>query len=380
MRKIIVGIFSTVLIAGTCYTAFASEKNSNVLNDKIENYATYKNNQKLYEKFVYDDMEIKLFPESTISKEEAIEKYPKAYSYIEKHSEEYNILVDLDSYEFQQYVKSYAIPTTQDETLNNEIKEFVKFMDIYENKQTNKKIIAALGEKKNNYEEIKELLPIQDVSTQPTDKQNGLDDFSYQSNGYSAEKSIQYAKEWWNKTNNNEYPYYASYYKQDTNSNDFNDLDENSQGQSLVRRNWSDCTNFVSQCLKFGGMEYRKSGLILPYRQEKNWYYDNSKPSHTWGGAQNFYEHWKNRAGVAESSSFLSGGDVISVDFTSDGDIDHTAIITSNKNYTDDTKLLTQHSFDRCEILPDGTAYSLAYLYSQEYKIYGYEMDKAPIK
>lgn len=147
MRKIVIGIFLTVLVVGTCNTAFASEKNSNVLNDEIENYTTYKNNQKLYEKFVYDDMEIKLFPESTISKEEAIEKYPEAYSYIEKHSEEYNILVDLDSYEFQQYVKSYAIPTTQDESLNNEIKEFVKFMDIYENKQTNKKIIVALEKK-----------------------------------------------------------------------------------------------------------------------------------------------------------------------------------------------------------------------------------------
>lgn len=27
---------------------------------------------------------------------------------------------------------------------------------------------------------------------------------------------------------------------------------------------------------------------FLPYRQSKNWYYDNGKPSHTWGGANNF--------------------------------------------------------------------------------------------
>jgi hypothetical protein len=42
--------------------------------------------------------------------------------------------------------------------------------------------------------------------------------------------------------------------------------------------------------------------------------------------------------------------------------------------------LLTQHSIDRSEFLPTGDYFSLANLYSQDYKIYGYEMDKAPIK
>ena len=41
---------------------------------------------------------------------------------------------------------------------------------------------------------------------------------------------------------------------------------------------------------------------------------------------------------------------------------------------------LTQHSIDRSEFLPTGDYFSLAYLYSQDYKIYGYEMDKAPVK
>lgn len=144
-------------------------------------------------------------------------------------------------------------------------------------------------------------------------------------------------------------------------------------------RGWSGCTNFVSQCLKYGGFQYRKSGFILPYRQPKNWYYDNGKPSHTWGGANNFYQHWKERAGVAETSDLLAIGDVISVDFTNDGDVDHTAIITSSNN-TNESKLLTQHSIDRNEVLPTGEVFSLAYLYSQNYKIYGYEVDKTPIK
>lgn len=160
----------------------------------------------------------------------------------------------------------------------------------------------------------------------------------------------------------------------------YNDLDENAEGQSAIRRGWSDCTNFVSQCLSYGGFQYRKSGLILPHRQSKNWYYDNGKPSHTWGGANNFYQHWESRAGIAKTSDLLTAGDVISVDFTKDGDIDHTAIITSNINNTNESKLLTQHSIDRSEFLPTGDYFSLANLYSQDYKIYGYEMDKAPIK
>lgn len=201
-----------------------------------------------------------------------------------------------------------------------------------------------------------------------------------ESNGYSSNKATQYAKQWWNRTNNTDFPYYANYYKQDLNSNDYNDLDENAEGQSAIRRGWSDCTNFVSQCLSYGGFQYRKSGLILPHRQSKNWYYDNGKPSHTWGGANNFYQHWESRAGIAKTSDLLTAGDVISVDFTKDGDIDHTAIITSNINNTNESKLLTQHSIDRSEFLPTGDYFSLANLYSQDYKIYGYEMDKAPIK
>lgn len=46
----------------------------------------------------------------------------------------------------------------------------------------------------------------------------------------------------------------------------------------------------------------------------------------------------------------------------------------------EESKLLTQHSIDRSEFLPTGDYFSLANLYSQDYKIYGYEMDKAPIK
>ena len=70
--------------------------------------------------------------------------------------------------------------------------------------------------------------------------------------------------------------------------------------QHVVAR--SDCTNFVSLRISAGGMKYRKTGILLPHRQSSNWYYEDKKPSHTWGGANNFYLHWKERAGIAENS------------------------------------------------------------------------------
>lgn len=42
-------------------------------------------------------------------------------------------------------------------------------------------------------------------------------------------------------------------------------------------------------------------GIFTTYRSDKVWYYSDSKPSHTWGGAHNFYKHWKKRAGIAKN-------------------------------------------------------------------------------
>lgn len=378
MKKIFSVLLITTIVTTLGSPVYASSENPNDLQECIENSMFYNNEYRLFNEFTYQGMEINLLPETTITKEEALIKYKKAYDYIAGKACVLGIVPDLDNYEFQQYIKGYAIPTSTNKELNDKLADFAEFIDIYENAESNKKIISCLKEKEFNSEELELLLPISKSSTELSNKITPSD--NRKSNGYDSNKAIQYAKQWWNRTNNTDFPYYANYYKQDPNSNDYNDLDENAEGQSAIRRGWSDCTNFVSQCLSYGGFKYRKSGLFLPYRQSKNWHYDNGKPSHTWGGANNFYQHWKSRAGIAKTSDLLTAGDVISVDFTKDGDIDHTAIITSNINNTNESKLLTQHSIDRSEFLPTGDYFSLAYLYSQDYKIYGYEMDKAPVK
>ncbi|MGW8440969.1 amidase domain-containing protein [Paenibacillus sp. S33] len=91
-------------------------------------------------------------------------------------------------------------------------------------------------------------------------------------------------------------------------------------------------TTFVSQALNAGGM-LQWSGLYLT--GDDAWYFkDNflSKPSHSWGRAHNFYNHWKYRAKLASSTNDMSMGDPVNADFNNDGDIDHTAIITEFTN------------------------------------------------
>ena len=316
MKKIFSVLLITTIITTLGSPVYASSQNPSDLQECIENSMFYDNEYRLFNEFTYQGMEINLFPETTITKEEALIKYKEAYNYIAEKASVLGIVADLDNYEFQQYIKGYAIPTSTNKELNDKLAEFAEFIDIYENAESNKKIISCLKEKEFNSEELELLLPISKSSTELSNKIAPSD--NRESNGYSSNKATQYAKQWWNRTNNTDFPYYANYYKQDLNSNDYNDLDENAEGQSAIRRGWSDCTNFVSQCLSYGGFQYRKSGLILPHRQSKNWYYDNGKPSHTWGGANNFYQHWESRAGIAKTSDLLTAGDVISVDFTKD--------------------------------------------------------------
>ena len=197
------------------------------------------------------------------------------------------------------------------------------------------------------------------------------------SSGYNTSAVVTYANTWWDKTNNEDYPYYADYFNLSTSTNAYNDLDSGRAGQSSTRRSWSDCADFVSQCLAAGGVPQIKNGVILPSQKTENWYYNDSKPSHTWGGANNFFQHWKDRAGVAGSSSDLGVGDAISIDFGGDGSPDHTVIIVQAGN-TDSTKYLASHTVDRYKfIYSNGSLsnFTLAYLYNNNWTIYGYEID-----
>src|SRR5690606_8475839 len=123
-----------------------------------------------------------------------------------------------------------------------------------------------------------------------------------EANGYDRAKAVEYAYMWWNKRNNEEYGYY-------------------SRSMGGCYNCWYDCTNFVSQVIKTGGIKERKGR----YDWYDYWFYSDEKPSLTWGLAHSFYKHMKliRQAQNAEWPSELQVGDIISVDFEGDGDINH---------------------------------------------------------
>lgn len=266
MKKIIAVAITALCICNTTFFTYAMEQksektvsNSEDFSDKVKTYSTLVNE---------DGKEIGFYPEVKLSKTELLDSYRYAYQYVSKQANMNGISNDIDDVEFQQFAKMYALVETANQALNEELKEFSYIMDLYENKQKNEEIKTKLKEK-DRYEEIIPLMPTTETPTSPV-PDTLFKEPKKVSNGYNATQAVTYAKEWWNKTNNTGYPYYAEYYKQDITNNAYNDLDENMEGQSSTRRGWSDCTNFVSQCISAGGMKYRKTGILLPHRQSSN--------------------------------------------------------------------------------------------------------------
>lgn len=90
----------------------------------------------------------------------------------------------------------------------------------------------------------------------------------------------------------------------------------------------NDCTNFISQALRAGGWTY--VGSEFSRTSNTTWYYGYLSQSYTWAGAHNHWAFHANmdRSWVAEQMAWLYVGEPISIDFTGDGHIDHTVLVT----------------------------------------------------
>ncbi|MEW9032606.1 MAG: amidase domain-containing protein [Planifilum fimeticola] len=132
-----------------------------------------------------------------------------------------------------------------------------------------------------------------------------------EANGYNRAKAVEYAYKWWNKRNNEEYGFY-------------------SRERGGCYDCWYDCTNFVSQVIKNGGIKER----VGKYNLYDYWFYNDDRPALTWSLAHSFYLHMKNvrHAQNATWPSDLQVGDIISVDFEGDGQINHSVVITKIQN------------------------------------------------
>jgi hypothetical protein len=309
-----------------------------------------------------------------VEKKKALKEHSVAIDIINKHIKDNGIQIetDLDNPEYQQFVKSLGVAYGLfSEADMEKVVSFVKFIDLYENYAINDKIKAYKDKLEKNMtlseDEIDELIILMPITPNaPSTADNKASDSASvsttdisvaASNGYDNIAARDYAYEWWNGRN----PVYSSYYA-------------DKYGCKIDEKCWNDCANFVSQALHEAGMKYKYGSN---YQDPKSWSFG-VVPSYTWGGAHNFYLHWRDRAGVAAYVSDLQTGDAVNADFAGDGHIDHTALITRNTGSSSSNKYLTQHTYDAKEVIPGtNTAYTLAKWYNDGYTVFGYEMDKA---
>lgn len=158
---------------------------------------------------------------------------------------------------------------------------------------------------------------------------------------YDPIKARDYAYKWWNKRNNEQYGYY-------------------SRVMGGCYDCWYDCTNFVSQAIKEGGIKEQRTGGTY-------WYYSDEKPAYAWGVANSFYKHFQTRAKQVRQLFDLEVGDVVNADFDHDGDIEHSAIVTK---VTANDVYVTQHTTDKKDA-------PLSAWFNAGYDVYGWKMQTA---
>lgn len=309
-------------------------------------------------------------------KKKGLVEHKEAIELVNQHMKKHDSLIetDFDNVDYQKYVISLAFAFDFNDEDMKKVVEFAKFMDWYENYGKNEKIKdyeKKLSQRAQlSTEEIidlDELLPIQDnamttvddglISTTSSPEEETASTFAVSANGYDNIAARDYAYKWWNGRN----PVYSTYYAEKTGGCKL------SEGKSCWDK-WNDCANFVSQSIYAGGMKFKYGAS---FTSDESWNFGSLIPSHTWGGAHNFYKHWKTRAGVASTVSALQTGDAVSLNTNSDADIEHTVIITKNTGDSSGNKYITQHTWDHKE------ERTLADMFSQGYGVYGYEIDKA---
>ncbi len=167
-------------------------------------------------------------------------------------------------------------------------------------------------------------------------------DKNKEKNGYDRKAAKEYAYQWWNKRNNEEFGYYSRVW-------------------GGCYDCWYDCTNFISQVVYKGGIKQRTSGSNL-------WFYSDNGPHNAWGVANSFYNHFKNRAKLVQNKSDLKIGDVIAFDFDSNNRVDHTAVVTK---LTEHGVFVTQHTYDKKD------SNIISWFYTPGAKLYAFDMGSA---
>lgn len=120
-----------------------------------------------------------------------------------------------------------------------------------------------------------------------------------------------------------------------------------------------DCTNFISQIMRRGGWAFDYGW----YQSGENWWYNSLNQTYTWAGAENWSWFAPRRTHWLSSVWYMGLADVLQMDFTRNGGMDHTMLMTYR---TSSNLYMTYHSTDHrnrplTEIL---NAYPYAWYYA----------------
>lgn len=264
--------------------------------------------------------------------------------------EEYGEIIQLaDQYLVTLYGKETMLSTSEDFVLDrycNKIKLGL-FLDL-----SDREVVEDIREFTNAAAKLYIKQTVSSRASEPITTESSIP-YSYiqprlNAGNYDAEAAVEYAYLWTEENQTLSNPNYHRY-------------DE-------------DCTNFVSQVLHAGGIPQVDGAR----KSTASWYYDwglLARPSYTWSGAHNLYEHLRDYSVNIErvtSTVDLKVGDIISFDTDPDDNtfhIGHTAVITKKEGNTWDKIFLTYHSTDRediaASVLVNDNGY-LAYAWSIE--------------
>lgn len=213
---------------------------------------------------------VKLYPESTKTRDEILSINKNFYELLRQDiRNKLEIDVSIEDLSDQSKIDYFMLSYLGLDSINLDRADVVSFFDAISltnnTDRNNHTLYLIYNEKLDQFdEEVTEPVEIQNensnLSITDTNKsENSFFRNTFQTySSYNRWDAANYAISWWHLTNNMDYPYYARYYKYDTNRNDYNQLPYDgyeNKSQSNPRRGWNDCTNFVSQALAAGGLQ-----------------------------------------------------------------------------------------------------------------------------
>ena len=181
MKKYFALFLSFLIILSFTVTIFAdSNENSRSLETEFsheiyklaDKHSTVIGDLKEFTPFEVNRHKIRLYTETLITADKAMELYPDAYNMCVEGAAEYNLPTSIDDREFQEFAKIYAgMNENGSEEFIAQCMEFARFLDYYENSDINKQILSLAGSKdESSAYELEDIMPYYGDSTAPADE------------------------------------------------------------------------------------------------------------------------------------------------------------------------------------------------------------------